>query len=192
MKALLFAATFMLSAVAVPVAGASTVDSSTTKSSVVTGNNKTGVLKPGTKFYPVTGISDGDTIKVDVKGTIETIRFIGIDTPETKDPRKPVQCYGPEATSKMQSLVQEKKVALVADSSQGDRDRYGRLLRYVFLEDGRHVGYEMIRGGYAHEYTYATAYQYQAEFREAERLAQQELLGFWSPDTCNGITNQTY
>lgn len=141
-------------------------------------------------LYKVTSITDGDTIKVDINGKIETLRFIGIDTPETKDPRKPVQCFGPEASSKMQSFVQSKSVRLASDATQDNRDKYGRLLRYVFLEDGRNVGYEMVKDGYAHEYTYDKPYKYQSQFKRAEQTAHDSYSGLWATTTCNGITNQ--
>lgn len=147
------------------------------------------VLSEG-ELYRVTSIVDGDTIKVSMNGQTETIRFIGVDTPETKDPRKPVQCYGKEASSRMQHYAQSKSVRLEDDPSQGDRDKYGRLLRYVYTEDGKNIAYYMIKEGYAHEYTYSKPYKYQAEFRQAESYARENLLGLWSPDTCNGDTSQ--
>lgn len=149
------------------------------------------VTESGLRLYKVTSITDGDTIKVSIDGKTETIRFIGVDTPETKDPNQPVQCYGKEASSRMQHFVQSKSVALEADPTQDNRDKYNRLLRYVYLEDGTNVGLEMIKGGHAHEYTYAKAYKYQAEFLEAQRVAQESKAGFWSPTTCNGDTTQS-
>ncbi len=146
---------------------------------------------PSGDLYKVVSIVDGDTIKVSINGKTETIRLIGIDTPETQDPRKPVQCYGKEATSRMQHYVQSKSVRLAADSSQGDKDKYNRLLRYIFLEDGQNVGYQMILDGVAHEYTYNKPYQYQKQFKAAETMAQQNKAGFWAANTCNGITNQS-
>lgn len=143
-------------------------------------------------LYRVTSITDGDTIKVNINGSVETIRFIGMDTPETKDPRKPVQCFGREASSRMQHYAQSKKVRLESDASQGDRDRYGRLLRYVYAEDGKNIAYEMIRGGYAHEYTYNLPYKYQAQFKNAQRYARENDKGLWAPTTCNGETNQQH
>jgi len=147
------------------------------------------VLNEG-ELYRVTSIVDGDTIKVSMNGQTETIRFIGIDTPETKDPRKPVQCYGKEASSRMQHYAQSKNVRLEDDPSQGDRDKYGRLLRYVYTEDGKNIAYYMIKEGYAHEYTYNKPYKYQTEFQDAESYARENLLGLWSPNTCNGDTSQ--
>lgn len=149
-------------------------------------------VDPTGDTYQVVSITDGDTIKVDINGAVETIRFIGMDTPETKDPRKPVQCFGREATSKMQSYVQSKRVRLEVDSSQGDRDKYGRLLRYVFTEAGLNVAYEMIRQGYAHEYTYRTPYKYQVQFKKAEKSAKSSGAGLWAASTCGGVTDQQY
>lgn len=147
-------------------------------------------LSPAGDLYRVTSITDGDTIKVNLDGKTETIRFIGMDTPETKDPRKPVQCFGKEASSRMQHYAQSKSVRLEADASQGDRDKYGRLLRYVYSEDGRNIAYEMIKEGYAHEYTYNTPYKYQSQFKDAYNHARTNQLGLWSPSTCSGVTNQ--
>lgn len=99
-------------------------------SSVETAATSTGQL------YKVSQVVDGNTIKVDLNGTIETIRLIGINTPETVDPRKPVECFGKEASDKAKALLSNTNVSLEADPTQGERDKYGRLLRYVFMEDG--------------------------------------------------------
>ncbi len=137
-------------------------------------------------LYNVASVVDGDTIKVNINGRAETIRFIGMDTPEVKDPRKPVQCFGKEASARMQTLIVGKSVRLQADPSQGERDKYDRLLRYVYASDGTNLAYQMIREGYAHEYTYRTPYLYQTQFRSAQAFAQSNSLGLWSPSTCAG------
>lgn len=139
-------------------------------------------------LYYVTSIVDGDTIKVDVNGTIETIRLIGIDTPETVDPRKPVQCFGKEASTKAKELLSGKKIKLEYDETQSKRDKYNRLLAYIYREDGLFFNKYMIEQGYAHEYTYITPYKFQAEFKAAQKFAQENLKGFWSLTTCNGDT----
>lgn len=105
-------------------------------------------------LFPVVAIVDGDTIKVSIDGNVETLRLIGIDTPETKDPRKPVQCFGKEASAKAAELLSGRRVRLETDPTQGDRGEYGRLLRYLWREDGLFFNEWMIRNGYAHEYTY--------------------------------------
>lgn len=137
-------------------------------------------------LYNVVSVVDGDTIKVNIDGRVETVRFIGMDTPEVKDPRKPVQCFGKEASARMQALIAGKSVRLQADPSQGERDKYNRLLRYVYASDGTNLAYQMIREGYAHEYTYHTPYLYQTQFRSAQVFAQSNSLGLWSPSTCAG------
>lgn len=142
-------------------------------------------------LYPVVQVVDGDTIKVDILGEIETIRLIGIDTPETVDPRKIVQCFGQEASEKAKEMLTDKRVRLEADITQSDRDNYGRLLRYVFLEDNTFFNKVMIRDGYAHEYTYnSNPYQYQADFLALENEARINERGLWSPEACNGDTEQ--
>ncbi|MGB7820236.1 MAG: thermonuclease family protein [Ornithinibacter sp.] len=124
----------------------------------------------------VTGVVDGDTIKVRVDGRTERIRIIGIDTPELKGD----ECYARQAASRMQSLVQSKSVRLVRDPTQADRDRYDRLLRHVTLPDGRQVAEILIAGGFGEEYTYDAAYAGQAAYRAAEESAREAGKGIWS------------
>ena len=126
-----------------------------------------------------------------MNGTTETLRLIGIDTPETVDPRKPVQCFGKEASNKAKELLTNKKVRIEKDSTQGERDKYGRMLAYIFRDDGLFYNKYIIEQGYAHEYTYNTPYKYQSEFKVAEKYARENQLGLWSPNTCNGNTTVT-
>ncbi|HSH80557.1 MAG TPA: thermonuclease family protein [Herpetosiphonaceae bacterium] len=138
----------------------------------------------------VVRVIDGDTVDVALQGRTERLRLIGIDTPEVVDPRMPVQCFGREASAKAHELLDGKTVFLEADPSQDERDTYDRLLRYVWLPDGRLFNREVIAQGYAHEYTYRVPYRYQAEFKQAEREARGAGHGLWSPSTCNGNTEQ--
>ena len=140
------------------------------------------------EYYSVSSVVDGDTLKVNLNGTIETLRLIGMDTPETVDPRKPVQCFGKEASNKAKELLTGKKVRIEKDSTQGELDKYGRRLAYIYREDGLFYNKHMIEQGYAHEYTYKTPYKYQAEFKASQKSAQENLSGLWSPTTCNGDT----
>ena len=140
----------------------------------------------GQEAYKVIKVVDGDTIDVDINGEISRLRLIGIDTPETVDPRKPVQCFGREASNKAKELLQGQFIFLESDETQGERDKYKRLLRYVFLPDGTNYGLFMISEGYAHEYTYSEPYKYQAEFKQAEIDARSGNKGLWSPETCSG------
>lgn len=136
--------------------------------------------------WRVTAVVDGDTLEVLGPDGEARVRLIGINTPETVDPRRPVECFGKEASAYAKTLLTDQEVRLEPDPTQDDRDRYGRLLRYVFLPDGRFVNLLMVAEGYAYEYTYGTAYRYQKEFREAQRQAQDADRGLWSPQTCDG------
>ena len=135
--------------------------------------------------YPVVDVVDGDTLKVNAPERI-TIRVIGIDTPETVDPRQPVQCFGSEASARAHELLDGTDVYLESDPTQGDLDRYGRTLAYVWLPDGRSLGETLIAEGYAHEYTYDTPYEYQADYNAAEAAARDAERGLWAPDACPG------
>jgi len=141
-------------------------------------------------LHRVVQVVDGDTIKVDENGRTETVRIIGIDTPETVDPRKPVQCFGREASVKAHELLDGQRVYLTPDPTQDSRDRYGRLLAYVDREDGLDYGLWMISNGYAHEYTYHLPYQRQAAYRAAEAEARAAERGLWAPYTCGGDTKK--
>lgn len=140
---------------------------------------------PQIDLYKVTKIVDGDTIAVDISGKVETLRLIGINTPETVDPRKPVECFGKEASDKAKAVLTGKSVRLEADSTQDERDKYGRLLRYVFLADGTSFNKMMISEGYAYEYTYSTPYKYQSEYKQAEKEAKGAGRGLWAAGVCD-------
>lgn len=139
-------------------------------------------------YYKVTKVIDGDTLHINKDGTDEKVRLIGINTPETVDPRTPVQCFGKEASNRMKELAEGKSVKLEYDDSQSLRDAYGRLLAYVYLEDGEMLNRKMVAEGYAYEYTYLTPYKYQSEFRSLQNLARTSGRGLWAADTCNGKT----
>lgn len=91
----------------------------------------------------------------------------------------------------MNDLVAGKTVYLVADPTQSSKDKYGRDLFYIYLEDGTNVAYTMIREGYGHEYTYnSNPHKWQAQFQEAQRIAIQENKGLWAANTCGGNTEK--
>lgn len=139
------------------------------------------------KYYEVIKVTDGDTLYIHMDGNDEKVRLIGINTPETVDPRRPVQCFGKEASSRMKELASGKIVRLEYDESQNTRDAYDRILAYVYLEDGQMLNRKMIAEGYAYEYTYLKPYKYQKEFRELQTLARTSERGLWAPTTCNGV-----
>ena len=136
-------------------------------------------------LFLVTQVVDGDTIKVKINDKIETLRLIGVDTPETVDPRKPVQCFGKKASNKTKELLNNQYVRLESDQLSGERDKYGRLLRYVFLQDGTNFNKLIISEGFAHEYTYnSIVYKYQSGFKEAEKEARENKRGLWADGIC--------
>ncbi|QQS61804.1 MAG: thermonuclease family protein [Candidatus Moraniibacteriota bacterium] len=140
-----------------------------------------------TTLYKVKNVVDGDTVKVFMNDKVETVRLIGINTPETVDPRKEVECFGKEASEKVKELLAGKSVRLEIDTTQSERDKYKRLLRYVYLEDGTLLNLFLIKEGYAYEYTYeSNPYKYQKDFKEASLFARKEKKGLWNENVCNG------
>ena len=137
-------------------------------------------------YYNVTKVIDGDTIQVNIDGNLEKVRLIGINTPETVNPNKPIECFGKEASDETHKLADGNIVRLEFDSSQSIRDVYDRLLAYVYLEDGEMINRKLIADGYAYEYTYMMPYKYQKEFRNLQKFAQTQGRGLWSPSTCDG------
>ena len=129
--------------------------------------------------YAITHFVDGDTIIVNMNGHDETIRFIGADTPETHKPNTPVQCYGPEASAYTKQRIGNKRVQLVSDPLSTDRDRYKRLLRYVYLPDGTNLNQELIAKGYAFYYPYFP-FTKSLDFEQSEKSAIRSGLGLWS------------
>lgn len=136
--------------------------------------------------YQISKIVDGDTIAIVQEGKSVTLRLIGINTPETVDPRRPVECFGKEASAETQRLLIGNQVYLETDATQDTYDKYQRLLAYVFLPDGTNVNKKLVAEGFAYEYTYDKAYRYQKEFKAAETNARTHNLGLWSSTTCSG------
>lgn len=138
-----------------------------------------------TELYPVTQVVDGDTLKVQLGDKKETVRVVGINTPETVDPRKSVECFGKEASNRAKELLMGQTVRLESDSTQSDRDRYGRLLRFVFLANGDDVGKQLIEEGFAQESLYSnTPHKYRQSYLEAQERAQAEKRGLWAEESC--------
>ncbi len=128
----------------------------------------------------VSRIVDGDTIVVRVDGTEERVRLIGIDTPESVDPRRPVMCFGKEAGAHIESLIPPgTPVRLERDVEA--RDRYDRLLAYVVrASDGVFVNLAMVADGYADQYTFPPNVAHTDAFRDAVAEARTEGRGLWS------------
>jgi micrococcal nuclease len=131
-----------------------------------------------TQRAEVTRVVDGDTIEVMMAGTTYKVRYIGVDTPETVDPRRPVGCYGREASERNRQLVQGKTVELEKDISE--TDDFGRLLRYVWV-DGEMANATLVREGYAVATTYPPDVKHQELFLTLQREARDAGLGLWGP-----------
>jgi micrococcal nuclease len=127
----------------------------------------------------VTRVVDGDTIDVVVGGAPVRVRYIGVDTPETRHPTKAVQCYGHAASAFNTRLVSGERVRLVRDVKE--RDRYGRLLAYVYrLRDGLFVNTELARLGYARALAIAPDTRFAGRFSQLAREAKDARRGLWS------------
>ncbi|MEX0881599.1 MAG: thermonuclease family protein [Candidatus Saccharimonadales bacterium] len=135
------------------------------------------VGQPG--LYAVSEFIDGDTVAVNMNGSNEIIRMIGVDTPETHRPNTPVQCYGPQAADYIKRLIGKSRVRLQADPLNTNRDRYDRLLRYVYLPDGTLVEEKLISEGYGFAYT-LFPYQRIDDFKGFEAVAKAAGKGLWS------------
>jgi micrococcal nuclease len=140
-----------------------------------------GVVTQQPGLYSIDHYVDGDTIAVNMNGTVEEIRFIGIDTPETHKPNTPVQCFGPAASAHTQALIKATggKVRLASDSLSTNRDRYDRLLRYVYLTDGRNLNEVNVRDGYAFYYPYFP-FSKSDQFKTDEQAAIKAKKGLWA------------
>lgn len=142
----------------------------------------TAVVTNDPGLYSIDHFIDGDTIAIKMSGKTESIRMIGVDTPETHKPNSPVQCYGPAAAAFTKSLIGTQQVRLASDPESTNRDRYNRLLRYVYVPDGRMVETELIKGGYGFAYT-AFPFTKTDEFVAAQSAAKTASNGLWG--NCN-------
>ena len=144
------------------------------------------------EYAVVINVIDGDTYLVKISDRTEKIRLIGIDTPEkyenyklyadtqrTKKDISTIKRLGNIASDYAEKLVKGKKVKLVKEIQGDERDKYGRLLRYVYLEDGTFVNLKLIKDGYANVYT-KYDYSLREDFISAERYARENKLGLWS------------
>jgi micrococcal nuclease len=129
----------------------------------------------------VTRVSDGDTVIVTFdNGEAATVRLLGVNTPETVDPRKPVECFGKEASDFTKRYLTNARIRLEADPQADERDKYGRLLRSVILEDGTDYNALLVKDGYAYAYlSFPLASARKRELRLLEADARNHGRGLW-------------
>jgi micrococcal nuclease len=125
----------------------------------------------------VVRVVDGDTVVVRYEGREERIRLIGVDTPETVHPNKPVEAYGEEAKEYTKKKLEEKNIQIEFDVQE--RDRYGRLLGYIWV-DGLLFNDELLRMGYARVATFPPNVKYVETFKETEKNAREKQVGIWN------------
>jgi micrococcal nuclease len=139
-----------------------------------------GILFAGEPPRPLTGpvvkVIDGDTIDVELDGQRVRVRYIGINTPETKHPTKGREPCGREASAANRQLVEGQTVRLELDVRHWDR--YQRLLAYVYVGDVM-VNAELVRQGYAQVATFPPNVRYQSQFIDLQRAAREEKAGCW-------------
>ncbi len=133
--------------------------------------------KLGPGFYRVVRVIDGDTIEISFKGKDEKLRFIGINTPETRHPEKGAEPYGFEAAEYTKKLLDNQPVRIKFDIEQ--RDKYGRLLAYVYLSDGTFVNARLLKEGYAQVMTVPPNVKYAEYFVHLEKEAREAEKGLW-------------
>ncbi|MGD9570770.1 MAG: thermonuclease family protein [Thermoleophilia bacterium] len=143
----------------------------------------------------VSDVVDGDTIKVVSRGFETPVRLIGIDTPETRAPGVVVQCFGPAASRRLANLLPlGSRVILVTDPTQDVRDRYGRLLAYVYRPGSKgpagSVNWSLVRSGHAKVYVYGgVRFRHAVPFFRAQNRARRADAGLWGPP-CHGDTEK--
>ena len=129
--------------------------------------------------HPVIRVVDGDTVVLSLDGVKTRVRLIGIDTPETVHPQKPVEHYGQEASTFLKNLLRGESVSVEYEPGAATTDQYGRTLAYLYrAPDGLFVNAEIVRQGYGHAYT-RFPFKYMEEFREYERIAREAGKGLW-------------
>ncbi|MDP9346924.1 MAG: thermonuclease family protein [Actinomycetota bacterium] len=137
-----------------------------------------GAGQPAFGSGAVVRVVDGDTIRVRLNGRSERVRYIGVDTPESVKPGVPVQCYAERAAAANRALVAGRRVRLVGDAEQ--RDRYGRLLAYVYREpDGAFVNAALVRDGYARTLTIPPNVTHREDFSRLAGAARRARRGLW-------------
>lgn len=145
-----------------------------------TGTRPATITAPAGGPFTVQSVVDGDTIRIDCNGESTRVRLVGINTPETVKDGSPVECGGPEASTALHTILDSGQVFLSTDPAQGERDRYGRLLAYVWAMDGSLVNQTMLTMGHAEATGYGKSYAYKQPFEAAAKEAKNSGRGMWA------------
>lgn len=132
---------------------------------------------------------DGDTLVAKLDGSTDEvkIRLLGVNTPESVDPRRPVQCFGKEASKFAAATIEGRRARLEPDLQADEIDKYGRLLRNVILEDGTDFNAQLIKQGYAYAYLdFPMNKTRKVQLKNFQDEAERQQLGLWNPETCAG------
>lgn len=130
--------------------------------------------------YAVEKVVDGDTIRISCNGISTRVRLVGINAPESVEENAPVECGGPEASAYLHALLDGSDVYLAADSAQGVRDKYDRLLAYVWTSSGALVNRSIVEQGFAEATGYGKAFVYSEDFTAAADEARKNQMGRWA------------
>lgn len=134
-------------------------------------------IEPG--YYAISYVTDGDTFTVNMDGREEKVRLIGVDTPETVKPNSPTECFGKAASDFTKQTLKGQTIRLEADPINQNRDRYNRLLRYAYLQDGSLLNATIIKEGYGFAYL-SFPFSKAEEFRQLQTEAKKNNTGLWS------------
>lgn len=146
--------------------------------------DESGLMGP----FEVVKVVDGDTVHVQVGDNIEKLRFLGVDTPESVKPNSPVECFGKEASEFTKNSLLGEMVRLEFDSTQAERDKYGRLLVYIYLADGRMFNEILLTEGYANRYYSRVPILMADEFDNILDKARESERGLWGDKECEAFT----
>lgn len=154
---------------------------------IFSNTNENSITKPSHidlikgQSYKVRRVVDGDTIIIDILGREYTVRMLGINTPETVDPRKPAECFGKQASDETKKILKDGEVKIETDDIVGQFDKYNRLLAYVSLNN-QDINAYLIEQGFAREYTYDTKKPYSKRqiYKQLQKEAKKNKRGLWS------------
>lgn len=131
------------------------------------------------KLVKVVNVVDGDTVLINLEGTVELVRLIGVDAPEIKGPYSEEQCYGKESYEYLKDILNGEMIVIKSEDDSSDRDKYNRLLRFVYLSDGTLLNSHLIEEGYAFVYSFVD-FSEKDNFLLLERKARDSRVGLWS------------